>query len=104
VYLNVTKLFGVSQRLFSEEKGRAKVVGTIIQTLMGNNIDEQKVKGALPDGVVITATAGRPTAYRAFVEYKNEMGTGGCDAVAQGIKGYQKFWAAQQVCHIARQS
>ena len=68
----------MSQHLFPGEKDRAKVVGPIIRKL------------------------GRPTAYRAIVEYKNEMGIGGCDAVAQGIKGYEKLWAAQEVRHIAR--
>jgi hypothetical protein len=101
VYLQVTKLFGASQCLFPGEKERANMVVPIIRKLMGNDIEDSRVKRAAPDGVVITATAGRPTAYRAITEMKNEIGTGGCDPVAQAIKVYGKLWAAQEVRRIA---
>jgi hypothetical protein len=101
VYLQVTKLFGASQCLFPGEKERANTVTPIIRKLMGNDIEDSKVRRAAPDGVVITATAGRPTAYRAIVEFKAEIGTGGCDPVAQTIKVFEKVWAVQEVRRIA---
>lgn len=99
VYHNVTTLFGKSQTVYPEEKDRAEIVGPIIEKLIDNDCMQPKVKGAIPDGAVITAMAGRPTAYRAFLEFKNEIGTGGSDPVAQGAKVYEKAWAEQKVRH-----
>ena len=90
VYHNVTRLFGKSQTVYPGRKDQAETVGPIIQKLIDNDCIQPKVKGAIPDGAVITAMAGRPTAYRAFLEFKNEIGTGGSDPVAQGAKGYEK--------------
>ena len=100
VYANVTQLFGASQIVYDLEKSRIRAIGPYREKLMDNKYISQSVTGAEADGVVITATPGRPTAYRAFLEMKNEIGTGGCDPVAQGVKCYEKFWAAEEVRNI----
>jgi hypothetical protein len=86
--------------VYAGEKERANAVTPILEKLTGDKFLKQEVSGAIPDGVVVTAMARRPLAYRAFLEFKNEIGTGGSDPVAQDVKGYEKFWAEEQVRHI----
>ena len=65
--------------------------------LMGDTYSSTRGPGAEPEGVVTSMLPGRPTAYRAFLEFKNEIGTGGCDPCSQGFIAYEKFWTDEKV-------
>ena len=101
VYHDVTTLFSLSQTVYLGEKDRARYLGPVIAKLIKNDISKPTIDGAIPDGAVTTANHGRPTAYRAILEYKNEIGTGGSDPATQAAKGYEKAWAEPQVRHTS---
>jgi hypothetical protein len=97
VYADVIRLFGAAQIVYKEEGLRALAIKSHLSKLMGDTITSQSVRGAEPDGVVTSAGPDRPTAYRCFLEIKNEVGTGGCDPCSQGFIGYEKFWSREEV-------
>jgi hypothetical protein len=97
VYTNVAKLFSVSTSLWPDEASRSAHMKEPLTSLIGTQYIVQDIGSARSDGVVITSTSNRPIAYRAFIEIKTEIGTGGSDPVAQGAKAYEKYWAQAEV-------
>ena len=101
VYANAARLFDASQQLYHEKEDRVEAVRPYVEKLMNDQYLSVSVPGAQPGGVVLTAGAGRPIAYRAFLEFESKIG----DPVAKGVEGYEKFWAHKEVRHIdCRQS
>jgi len=97
VYAAVTKLFEKAQLVYSQERFRESAIKPVLVELMGDTYSSTRGPRAEPDGVMSSMEPGRPTAYRAFLEFKNEIGTGGCDPCSQGFIAYEKFWSDETV-------
>jgi hypothetical protein len=104
VYADVIQLFGVALPVYKDEIFRDAAIKALLVKLMGDTYASQSQPGATPDSVVTTSLPDRPTAYRGFLEVKNEVGTGGCEPCTQGFIAYEKFWSHQEVRLIDRLS
>jgi len=52
--------------------------------------------GAISDGTILTIAHGM-SLYRAVLEWKNDIGEGGCDAVKQGCFSFRNYWIQKDV-------
>jgi hypothetical protein len=96
--LSVTSSFCTAAvAIYRNEKERQHAMADLIDNLLYAPVTGILVRNnANSDGTILTMAHGM-SLYRAILEWKNDMGEGGCDAVKQGCFSFRNYWIQPSV-------
>ena len=87
----------VAVAIYRNEKERRKSMADLIDNLLYAPVTGILARNnANSDGTIVTIAYGM-SLYRAILEWKNDMGEGGCDAVKQGCFSFRNYWIQSSV-------
>jgi hypothetical protein len=84
-----------------KERGESKRLNAILPiytSILGEKMQSHRVARGEADVAITTVMNDGQMALRGLVEFKNEIGAGGCDPNLQGHLSYMKYWATDAVC------
>lgn len=98
IQTHVFKLCYDSADVHKNESIRLNAIQPTYRLILGEAMQSQRVVGGEADVAITTTMIDGQTALRGLVEFKNEIGAGGCDPSLQGSLSYTKYWATDAVC------
>ena len=83
--------------IYRKEKDRVDAMSDLLGNILYPPITPiHTASNALSDGTIVTIAHGM-SLYRAILEWKNDMGEGGCDPVKQGCFSFRDYWVQPNV-------
>jgi hypothetical protein len=93
-----SELYKTVKRKEGGESLRLNAILPLYRLILGESMQSQPVVGGEADVAITSTMSDGQLALRGVVEFKNEIGAGGCDPNLQGPLSYIKYWAGDAVC------